>query len=226
MPGCASSVSASSPAFAPLALSRGRAPPSPTVSFSGYRSKIVDPAGRVEDGVFRTEALFDGIPGLLPAHGDAAFQHEVGVLHRARIPAHRYAPWQVDHVHAVPAGWRTALANINQAGEAGIPHRSPLGVSHDMPGELPLARIAALGIEGMSFPRGCAEMARDPRVAVARVADIDWRLRHAAAHADRHQHRLDPALRNPCGRPSWFSTISLGPRRPSSTRKCSTTSWE
>jgi hypothetical protein len=86
-------------------------------------------------------------------------------------------------------------------------------------------------------------MAGDRRTAVARMADIDRRFRHAAADADRHQHRLAPSLRKPCGRLTWFSIqhhVPGGPNRasmtsspqaqptvstPWSTRKCSTTLW-
>ena len=46
-------------------------------------AEIVDPAGRGKDHVLRAEALFDGMPGLFPAHGDAAFQHEI--FHARRI---------------------------------------------------------------------------------------------------------------------------------------------
>jgi hypothetical protein len=45
-------------------------------------AEIVDPAGRIEDQVLRPEALLDSMPGLLPAHRDATFQHEISVLHR------------------------------------------------------------------------------------------------------------------------------------------------
>ena len=82
---------------------------------------MVDPAGWVEDHVLRAEALFDPLPRILPAHGDAPFHHEIGVLYRARIAGDPDTARQVDHVHTVLAGRRTALTDINRAGEAGLP---------------------------------------------------------------------------------------------------------
>src|SRR5438876_10093947 len=67
-------------------------------------------------------------------------------------------------------------------------------MAHDIPRELLLARIVAARVESMGLPRGRSEMASDRWIAVARVADIDRRFRGATAHADRHQHRLDPIV--------------------------------
>ena len=67
-------------------------------------------------------------------------------------------------------------------------------MADDMAGELALARIVALGIKEMGLPGACAETAGNVRISVARVADIDRRFRHAAADADRHQHRFDAVV--------------------------------
>src|SRR5207253_6454388 len=149
---------------------------------------------RVEDHVLRAKALFDPMPGLLPTDGDAALDDKIRVLDRARIAAYPEALRQVDDIHPVLAGWSTALAHIDQSGEPGIPHRLFFGITHDMPSELLLARIIAVGVEGASFPRRGPETAGGLRIAVAWVADIDRRLRHARADADRHQNRLDPVV--------------------------------
>jgi hypothetical protein len=109
---------------------------------------MVDPAGWVEDHVLRAEALFDPLPRILPAHGDAPFQHEIGVLYRARIAGYSDTARQVDDVHAVPAGRRTALTDIYRSGEASLPNQTPFGMAYDMPRELLLARIVAVGVEG------------------------------------------------------------------------------
>src|ERR1700730_16187204 len=85
-------------------------------------------------------------------------------------------PFGIMSMRYWPAG-APALADINQAGEAGIPHRVPLRVAHNMPGELLLARIAAVRIEGVGLPRGCAEAAGDRWIAVARV----WPTRPAVS---------------------------------------------
>ena len=47
--------------------------------FDKVITKIVDPAGRIEDHVLWTEALLHGMSGLLPAHRDAAFQYKIDV---------------------------------------------------------------------------------------------------------------------------------------------------
>lgn len=47
----------------------------------------MSPAGRIDDHVLWAEAFFDGMPGFFPPQGDAAFQHEVSVLHRPFITA-------------------------------------------------------------------------------------------------------------------------------------------
>src|SRR6516162_7976080 len=100
----------------------------------------------------------------------------------------------MDHVHTVLAGRRAALADIGQAGEARLAYRPPFGVTHDIPGELPLARIVALGIERKGLAGASAETAGDRRVVVARMANIDRWFRRAGADADRHQHRLDAVV--------------------------------
>jgi hypothetical protein len=128
-------------------------------------------AGRVEDHVLRAKALFDPMPGLLPTDGDAALDDKIRVLDRARIAAYPEALRQVDDIHPVLAGWSTALADIDQSGEPGIPHRLFFGITRDMPGKLPLARIIAVGVEDAGFPRRGAETAGGLRIAVARVAD-------------------------------------------------------
>jgi hypothetical protein len=43
---------------------------------------VARPAG-LKITSFGAEALFDGMPGFFPARGNAAFQHEISVLHRA-----------------------------------------------------------------------------------------------------------------------------------------------
>src|SRR5438552_3440458 len=107
----------------------------------------------------------------------------------------------MDHVHPILAGRSTTLADIYHSGECGIPDRPSLAITHDMPRELLLARIVAVGVESARFPRRGTETARGLRIVVARVADIDWRLRHSRADTDRHQHRLDPVIAEPV-RPS------------------------
>ena len=100
----------------------------------------------------------------------------------------------MDHVHTVAAGRGAPLADISRPGETSLPYRALLGMADDMAGELALARIVALGIEEMGLPGACAETAGNVRISVARVADIDRRFRHAAADADRHQHRFDAVV--------------------------------
>src|SRR5271154_2442406 len=134
------------------------------------------------------------MPGRLPTDSDAAVGDKIRVLDRARIAAYPGALRQMDQIHPVLAGWSTALAYIGQSGEFGIPDRPSLDITHDVPSELLLARIVAVQIEDAGFPRRGTETAGDLRIAVARVADIDRRLRHACADADRHQHRLDPVV--------------------------------
>ena len=100
----------------------------------------------------------------------------------------------MDHVHPILAGWSAALAYIDRSGEFGIPDRPSLDMTHDVPRELLLARIIAVRIEHERFARWRTETAGGLRIAVARVAHIDRRLRHAGADAERHQHRFDPVI--------------------------------
>src|SRR5262249_11348876 len=122
-----------------------------------------------------------------------------GFFHRAQIAAYRDALRQMDDVHTVAAGRGTALADVGRPGKTRLPYRTLLGIAYDKTGELALARISAVGVEGKGLSGACAEMAGDGRVGLARVADIDRRFRHAAADADRHKHRLDPVVAKAVG---------------------------
>src|SRR3546814_14977392 len=59
-----------------------------------------------------------------------------------------------------------------------------------------LAEVAAVGVERNDLvgPGAGAEPACRLDALVARMADIDRRLRLAAAHRDLHQHRLDAVI--------------------------------
>src|SRR5260370_23677563 len=138
-------------------------------------AEIVHPAGRVEDHVLWAEALFDRMPRLLPADSDAAFKDKIRVLDRARIAAYSGALRQMDQIHTILAGWSTALAYIDQSGEFGVPDRPALDIAHDMPCELLLARIVAIGIEDASFPWRSTETPALPPIAVTRLADTHRR---------------------------------------------------
>src|SRR5258708_25426469 len=91
-------------------------------------AEIVNPARRVEDHVLWAKALFDRMPGLLPADSDAALQGQIRVLDRARIASYPDTLRQMDHVHPILAGRSTALAYIDQSGESSIPHRPSFGI--------------------------------------------------------------------------------------------------
>src|SRR5580693_4288539 len=110
---------------------------------------------------------------LLPTDSDATLSDKIRVLDRARIATYSYALRQMDHVHPILTGWRTALAYIDQSGKIGIPDRPSFGITHAMPRELSLARIITVGVEDAGFPRSGTETAGGLRIAVARVADID-----------------------------------------------------
>src|SRR5262249_29418387 len=157
-------------------------------------AKIVDPARRIEDRVTRTEGFFGRMPGVLPAHGNAAFQHEICILLRARIAAHRRTLRQKNLIHAILAGRRATLADQNGSGETGFPYRPLRSVAHDMSGELPLTRVIAMLVKGAGFPGARAKTAGSRRVVVAWVANIDRRLWHPAADTDRNQHRPRPLV--------------------------------
>src|SRR6516162_4302726 len=64
----------------------------------------------------------------------------------------------------------------------------------DMLGALLLSRVVAVGIEGVGFAPSRTKAPGNGRITVTRVADIDRRLGHTRADADRHQHRLDPVV--------------------------------
>src|SRR5260370_36812408 len=83
---------------------------------------------------------------------------------------------------------------MGEWGGIGVGDRAAVDIAHDMPCELLAAGIVAIGIEDASFPWRSTETAGALRIAVARMADIDRRLRHAGADADRHQRRLDPVI--------------------------------
>jgi hypothetical protein len=104
-------------------------------------AEIVDPAGRIEDQVLR--------PG---AH--------------SRVPD---AFWQADHIHAVLAGRRTALADINQAGEAGILPRRLLAMRTICRANSCWRESSLSGSKAWVFPWGRTEPAGDRRIAVARM---------------------------------------------------------
>src|SRR5215472_859069 len=134
------------------------------------------------------------MPGFLPSDGDAAFQHKISILDRARITADPDALGQVDHVHAVLTRRNAVPADVSKAAEPGIPDRRSSGIAHDMPCEFLLARMVAGGIEIAGVPQSGPKAARSLRIAAARVTDIDRRFRHPGADADRHQYRLDPVV--------------------------------
>src|SRR6202040_3275345 len=115
------------------------------------------------------------MPGLLQTDSDAALSDKIRVLDRARIATYSYALRQMDHVHPILAGWRTAFAHIGESGKIGIPDRPSFGITHDMPSELLLARIITVGVEDTGLPRRGTETAGDLRIAVPRVADINRR---------------------------------------------------
>src|SRR5260370_41987047 len=115
-------------------------------------AEIVCPAGRVERHVLRAETLFDRMPRLLPADSDTALEDKIRVLDRARIAAYSDALRQMRQLHPILSGWSTALAYIDQSGELGVPDRPALGIAHDMPCELLLARLVAVRIGGAGFP--------------------------------------------------------------------------
>src|SRR5262249_45313124 len=135
-------------------------------------AKIVDPARRIEDRVTRTEGLFGRTPAVLPAHGNAAFQHEICILLRARIAAHRHTFRKQNLIHAVLAGGRATLADINGSGETSLPYRPLRSVPHDMSGELLLTRVIAMLVKGAGFPGARAKTAGNRGVVVAWVANI------------------------------------------------------
>jgi hypothetical protein len=87
-----------------------------------------------------------------------------------------------------------------------------------MPGELLLARIAAVRIEGVGLPRGCAEAAADRWIAVARVWPTQaGGFRTPLPTLIAISTGSPPSLRMPCGCLTLFSTVSLGPNRASIT---------
>src|ERR1700724_3438207 len=116
---------------------------------------------------------------LLPTDSDATLSDKIRVLDRARMATYSYALRQMDHVHPILAGWRTAFAHIGESGKIGIPDRPSFGITHDMLSELLLARIITVGVEDSGLPRRGTETAGGPRSAVARGDDIHRRVRVA-----------------------------------------------
>src|ERR1700737_373786 len=117
--------------------------------------------------------------GLLPTDSDAALSDKIRVLDRARIATYSYALRQMDNVHPILAGWRTAFAHIDESGKIGIPDRPSFGITHDMLSELLLARIITVGVEDSGLPRRGTETAGDPRIAFAGGEDKTRRVRAA-----------------------------------------------
>src|SRR3546814_11855438 len=74
-------------------------------------------AGRIEDQVAGTKALFDRLAVLFPAHDDSAVEHEIDVLDLAAVGLDAGTFRQLDHLHAVMLQRRGLLADIGHRSE-------------------------------------------------------------------------------------------------------------
>src|SRR5260221_51709 len=85
------------------------------------------------------------MPGLLPTDSDAALSDKIRVLDRARIATYSYALRQMDHVHPILAGWRTAFAHIGESGKIGIPAAGLMHQTQREPTWFEGARVVGFG---------------------------------------------------------------------------------
>src|SRR3546814_1657536 len=75
-------------------------------------AEVMRAAGRIEDQVAGTKALFDRLAVLFPAHDDSAVEHEIDVLDIAAVGLDAGTFRQLDHLHAVMLRRRGLLADI------------------------------------------------------------------------------------------------------------------
>src|SRR6516225_3961077 len=155
----------------------------------------VSAAGRIEHEVTRAELELDALATLLPADGQAPFEHQEGILDIAHIRLHADADRDAEHLLAAGVRLHTALPHIDLAGEAGlVPEGRLLAVAHHIFRHLLLQRMRARLVEGNSLAWLGAEAARELGRRVLRVVEIARRQGLADIDADRHQHRLDAVI--------------------------------